>query len=90
MPVIPTREFFEYHHASGEVHIRNDDVWVACPGMLRYNRPLSGSLHAGLTLGCGIGQDNPSDQCSTGAVTFSTADVADHGGPFDGVSMGVC
>ncbi|KAM5543896.1 hypothetical protein V8D89_002513 [Ganoderma adspersum] len=67
VPVIPTREFFEYHHASGEVHIRNDDVWVACPG-----------------------QDNPSDQCSTGAVMFATAEVTDHGGPFDGVSMGVC
>ena len=32
VPVIPTMEFFEYHHVSGEIHIRNDDVWVACPG----------------------------------------------------------
>ena len=32
VPVLPLREFFEYHHVSGEIRIRNDDVWVECPG----------------------------------------------------------
>ncbi|KAI1792265.1 alpha/beta-hydrolase [Ganoderma leucocontextum] len=65
--VLPTMEFFEYHHVSGEIHIRNDAVWVSCPG-----------------------QDNPSDQCSTGAVTYATRNATQHPGPFDGVSIGVC
>lgn len=38
----------------------------------------------------GIGQDNPSDECSTGAINFATLNVSQHTGPFDGVSMGKC
>ncbi|TBU36393.1 alpha/beta-hydrolase [Dichomitus squalens] len=64
VPVLPPIEFFGYHHASGEVHIRNDDVWVSCPG-----------------------QDNPSDQCSTGAVNLTNFNATQHPGPYDGVTM---
>ncbi|EJF64419.1 alpha/beta-hydrolase [Dichomitus squalens LYAD-421 SS1] len=64
VPVLPPIEIFGYHHASGEVHIRDDDVWVSCPG-----------------------QDNPSDQCSTGAVNITTFDAAQHPGPYDGVTI---
>ncbi|PIL27078.1 hypothetical protein GSI_10217 [Ganoderma sinense ZZ0214-1] len=70
IPVLPPMTFFGYRHVSGEIHIRNDDVWVSCPG-----------------------QDNPSDQCSTGAVTaviFGNGDMSQHTGPFDGVTMGKC
>ena len=31
VPVFPPK-FLKYQHVSGEVHIRNDDVWVSCPG----------------------------------------------------------
>lgn len=33
VPVLPPIDLFGYHHASGEIHIRDDDVWVSCPGM---------------------------------------------------------
>ena len=32
IPDLPPREFFEYHHLSSEIHIRDNDSWVACPG----------------------------------------------------------
>ncbi|PIL24851.1 hypothetical protein GSI_12737 [Ganoderma sinense ZZ0214-1] len=68
VPVLPPITFFEYHHVSGEVHIKDDNVWVSCPG-----------------------QDNPSDQCSTGDVTvYYNSEVSDHSGPFDGVTLGIC
>ncbi|TBU33989.1 lipase [Dichomitus squalens] len=64
VPVLPPIEVFGYHHASGEVRIRDDDIWVSCPG-----------------------QDNPSDQCSTGAVNFLNSNATQHPGPYDGVTM---
>ncbi|KAI1796798.1 alpha/beta-hydrolase [Ganoderma leucocontextum] len=67
VPVLPPIQFFNYHHVSGEIHIRDDNVWVSCPG-----------------------QDNPSDQCSTGDVTLANFDATEHPGPFDGVSVGMC
>ncbi|KAI1790374.1 alpha/beta-hydrolase [Ganoderma leucocontextum] len=67
VPVLPTIELFNYHHASGEIHIRDDDVWVSCPG-----------------------QDNPSAQCSTGAVNLLNWNASQHLGPYDGVMIGGC
>ncbi|KAF9073600.1 lipase [Rhodocollybia butyracea] len=37
------------------------------------------------------GQDNPSTECSTGAVpTIFSGNISDHIGPYNGVTMGVC
>ena len=32
VPVLPPIDLFGYHHPNGEIHIRDDDVWVSCPG----------------------------------------------------------
>ena len=87
VPVLPPIQILNYHHVSGEIHIRDDNVWVSCPGK---------SMHWSLegvtsndSLGF-LGQDNPSEQCSTGDVNFGNFDATEHPGPFDGVSVGTC
>ncbi|KAM5537885.1 hypothetical protein V8D89_008361 [Ganoderma adspersum] len=67
VPVLPPIDLFGYHHPSGEIHIRDDDVWVSCPG-----------------------QDNPSVQCSAGAVNLLNWNASQHLGPYDGVMIGGC
>ena len=51
----------------------------------------SGEVHiqdSGAWVAC-PGQDNDSDECSTGDVpTIFEGDVGDHDGPYDGVTMG--
>nr|VWP02231.1 Extracellular lipase (EC [Ganoderma boninense] len=32
VPVLPPIQILGYHHVSGEIHIRDDNVWVSCPG----------------------------------------------------------
>ena len=32
VPVLPPIQILNYHHVSGEIHIRDDNVWVSCPG----------------------------------------------------------
>ena len=38
VPVLPPIDLFGYHHPNGEIHIRDDDVWVSCPGKLTVAR----------------------------------------------------
>jgi hypothetical protein len=33
VPILPGK-FLGYHHASGEIHIRESEEWVECPGRL--------------------------------------------------------
>ncbi|KAF8167182.1 lipase class 3 family protein [Crassisporium funariophilum] len=65
VPILPGR-FLGYAHPSGEVHIKDNDQWVSCPG-----------------------QDNPSTECTVGAVpTIFNGSIDDHSGPYDGITMG--
>jgi len=44
----------------GELHISKDEVWFSCPGMLILEIGMDPNLHEG--------HDNPSKDCSAGAV----------------------
>ncbi|KAG7086415.1 hypothetical protein E1B28_002370 [Marasmius oreades] len=64
VPVMPAQTL-GFHHCNGELHIREDDAWISCPG-----------------------HDNPSKECSAGAVGIFGRNVKDHSGPYDGIWMG--
>lgn len=79
--------FLGYHHPSGEVHIMDNNQWVACPGKKNIFNEEKGKLtDHNLT----VGQDNPSKECIVGDVpTVFSGSSKDHSGPYDGITMGI-
>jgi hypothetical protein len=77
-----------YKHASGEVHIKDNNEWVSCPGknyvsQMKINK-LTGHNFP-------VGQENPSKECTNGDVpNVFVGKASDHNGPYDGVSMDFC
>ena len=89
VPVLPPIQVLGYHHVSGEIHIRDDDIWVSCPGESMRLGPAKYGVQSNEPLGF-LGQDNPSVQCSAGAVTVLNWNASQHVGPYDGVTIGGC
>ena len=76
-----------YHHPSGEVHITDNNQWVACPGedFISGTKEKKGLLGYNPT----TGQDNTNSQCTVGDVpNLLAGNGSDHDGPYDGVKMG--
>ncbi|KZV71566.1 alpha/beta-hydrolase [Peniophora sp. CONT] len=93
LPRVGNQDFANYLDANIDVtHVNNkEDIVPILPGMfLGYHHP-SGEVHivdSGAWDSC-PGQDNESDQCSTGDVpTIFNGDEDDHDGPYNGVMMG--
>lgn len=76
MEILCAGEFLGFVHPSGEKHIMDSNAWVACPGkrvFLGSFRPFQPKFR--------LGQDNPSDECTTGDVpTIFSGDLSDHDG----------
>ncbi|KAH9902453.1 alpha/beta-hydrolase [Cubamyces lactineus] len=71
------------------INNREDPIPVLPPVVLGFHHP-SGEVHiqdSGEWMAC-PGQDNPSRECATGAVSVVRFDENDHDGPYDGVEMG--
>lgn len=85
IPILPS-EFLGYVHPSGEVHIQDSGSWLSCPGEPFRCAP---SLGVRADLVCVSGQDNPSTDCSVGAVPgIIQCNLTNHDGPYNGIVMG--
>jgi len=93
MPRVGNQAFANYVDATVKLtHINNkEDPIPTLPGMFLGFVSPSGEIHiqdSGSWDSC-PGQDNPSDLCIVGDVpTLLESNVADHDGPYYGVSMG--
>ncbi|PIL24850.1 hypothetical protein GSI_12736 [Ganoderma sinense ZZ0214-1] len=94
-PRVGNQAFADYFDSLGmsatRVNNKEDPVPVLPPIQILGYHHVSGEIHIrdDVWVSC-PGQDNPSDQCSAGDVTFSNFDATQHPGPFDGVSVGTC
>jgi len=94
LPRVGNQAFANYVDANLDVtHINNKkDPVPIVPGMfLGYHHP-AGEVHIMANnqwVSC-PGQDNPSTECIVGSVpTIFSGVVADHSGPYDGITMGI-
>lgn len=83
MPILPGR-FIGFVGSEGEIHIKDNNDWAACPG-----------LHLP-SLRCDIlkqptGDDNTEAGCTVADVgNILISNVLQHLGPYNGVLMGLC
>ncbi|KAF8997861.1 Alpha/Beta hydrolase protein [Cyathus striatus] len=73
IPTVPGL-YLNFHHPSGEIHIRDNGNWVTCPGKMEVTN---------------VGQDNPSTKCIVGDVpNIGVGNLTDHTGPYNEIKMG--
>ncbi|RDB18517.1 Lipase [Hypsizygus marmoreus] len=93
MPRVGNQAFVDYVNARRDVSriVNQDDIVPIVPGRFLGFGHTNGEKHilnSNAWVNC-PGQDNTNSQCTIGYVpNIASGDVNDHGGPYDGVSMG--